>query len=289
MTQTAAACGGRRKADMGQHVQVADLKIWAEQAGEGPDVLLIGGFGNTVESWRYQFDGLRADYRLTAFDIRGTGRTEMLNDEVNLGTLTDDAAGVMQALGMDCAHVAGVSGGTLIGRELALQYPQLVRSLVLQNTWTVPDARLRAFNRCVRWMIDAAHSEREFLEAVFLPMYSGKAHNDGTVQMIIADVLNLPYKHEARDVKRLLDALANHTGEDRLREIKVPTLVLAGDKDGIVGPKLSREVAGRIPGARFEIMVDQGHQAFEEAPDIWNAKVIAFWQRVEGECSSSLR
>ena len=56
---------------MGTHVTTSDLDIWTEQVGQGPDVLLIGGLGDTVESWQFQLDGLADRYRLTAFDNRG--------------------------------------------------------------------------------------------------------------------------------------------------------------------------------------------------------------------------
>jgi pimeloyl-ACP methyl ester carboxylesterase len=62
---------------MGEHVRAGELEIWTEQVGEGPDVLLIGGAGDTVESWQFQLDGLADRYRLTAFDNRGSGRTAM--------------------------------------------------------------------------------------------------------------------------------------------------------------------------------------------------------------------
>jgi pimeloyl-ACP methyl ester carboxylesterase len=58
---------------MGQHIRAGALDIWIEQVGEGPDVPLIGGRGDTVESWQFQLDGLRHRYRLTAFDNRGAG------------------------------------------------------------------------------------------------------------------------------------------------------------------------------------------------------------------------
>jgi 3-oxoadipate enol-lactonase len=58
---------------MGEHVRAGDLDIWTEQVGEGPDVLLIGGLGDTVESWQFQLDGLADRYHLTAFDNRGAG------------------------------------------------------------------------------------------------------------------------------------------------------------------------------------------------------------------------
>ena len=76
---------------MGQHVRAGDLDIWTEQVGQGPDVLLIGGLGDSVESWQFQLDGLADRYRLTAFDNRGAGRTAMPEGSVSAQTMTIDA------------------------------------------------------------------------------------------------------------------------------------------------------------------------------------------------------
>jgi 3-oxoadipate enol-lactonase len=62
---------------MGEYVRAGDLDIWTEQVGQGPDVLLIGGAGDTVESWQFQLDALSDRYRLSAFDNRGARRTAM--------------------------------------------------------------------------------------------------------------------------------------------------------------------------------------------------------------------
>src|SRR3712207_8609670 len=98
---------------MGKHVRAAALDIWTEQVGQGPDVLLIGGLGDTVESWRFQLDGLADRYRLTAFDNRGAGRTAMPGGPATVEAMADDAAGVMDALGIASAHVAGFSAGSV--------------------------------------------------------------------------------------------------------------------------------------------------------------------------------
>jgi len=82
---------------MGTHITTSDLDIWTEQVGQGPDVLLIGGLGDTVESWQFQLDGLADRYRLTAFDNRGAGRTAMPDRPVSAELMADDATHVLNA------------------------------------------------------------------------------------------------------------------------------------------------------------------------------------------------
>jgi hypothetical protein len=91
-------------------------------------VVLIGGLGDTIESWQVQLDGLADRYRLTAFDNRGTGRTSMPAGPTTVEAMADDAAGVLRALDVLSAHGAGFSGGSTFAQELALRQPELVRS-----------------------------------------------------------------------------------------------------------------------------------------------------------------
>jgi pimeloyl-ACP methyl ester carboxylesterase len=266
---------------MGEHVRAGDLDIWTEQVGEGPDVLLIGGLGDTVESWQFQLDGLADRYHLIAFDNRGAGRTAMPEDPVSVEVLADDAANVLRALDISGAHVAGFSGGSIISQELALRHPDLVRGLVLQSTWSVPDPYLRSWGLFVRSFVEVAPSERAFLEAFFLSIYTARAHNDGTVDQIIEEVLAFPHKQSTEDLHRFLDEILEHDTTDRLAEIAAPTLVLAGGRDPTSRPELGRAVAELIPGAGFDVMEEESHQPFQEVPDEWNARVDAFWRDVE--------
>jgi pimeloyl-ACP methyl ester carboxylesterase len=266
---------------MGEHVRAGDLDIWTERVGEGPDVLLIGGLGDTIESWQFQLDGLADRYRLTAFDNRGAGRTAMPEGLVSVEAMADDAAGVLRALDIRSAHVAGFSGGSIISQELALRHPELVQSLVLQSTWSVIDPYFHSWGLFVRRLVEIAPSERAFLEAFFLWIYTPRAHNDGTVDQIIEEVLAFPHKQSTEDLQAFLDAFLDHDTTDRLPQIAAPTLVLAGGRDMTSRPELCRAVAELIPGARFEVMEEEAHQPFQEVPDEWNARVDAFWREVE--------
>jgi pimeloyl-ACP methyl ester carboxylesterase len=266
---------------MGEHVRANGLDIWTEQAGEGPDVLLIGGLGDTVESWQFQLEGLADRYRLTAFDNRGAGRTPQSGEQLSTPMMAEDSAALLRALGVPSAHVAGFSVGSAIAQELALRHPDLVRSLVLTSTYARPDALFRSQLRFWRWLVEAAPSERAFFEAFFTWVYTPRAHADGTVDQIIEEAIAFPHQQPIEAFQAQVDACSSHDTTDRLGNIAVPTLVIAGEFDNILPPRFSRSVAEAIPGARFEVMPEEAHQPFQEIPDEWNARVDAFWGDVE--------
>ena len=199
---------------MGRYVKAGDLEIWTEQVGDGPDVLLIGGLGDTVESWQFQLDGLADRYRMTAFDNRGAGRTAMPEGQPTVEAMADDAAAVLRGLDVPSAHVAGFSGGSIIAQELALRHPELVRSLVLQSTWPAMDQYMKTLARAIHWQAELAPDERAFLEFFFLLVYTPRAHNNGMVSQIIEDALAFPHQQSTGDFLKFLDAFVVHeTGE----------------------------------------------------------------------------
>jgi pimeloyl-ACP methyl ester carboxylesterase len=268
---------------MAEHVRAGDLDIWTEQVGRGPDVLLIGGLGDTVESWQFQLDGLADRYRLTAFDNRGAGRTALPDGALSPAVMADDAAALLRALEISSAHVAGFSMGSAIGQELALRHPALVRSLVLQGTYARPDALVRAKFTMWRWLPEVAPSERAFFEAFFTWVYTPRAHEDGTVETFVEEALAFPHQQTVAAFQAQVDACLEHDSADRLSDIVVPTLVLSGEYDAILPPRFGRRVAAAIKDAEFEVLPEEAHQPFQEIPDRWNARVDAFWREVDAQ------
>jgi pimeloyl-ACP methyl ester carboxylesterase len=265
---------------MGEHIRADGLDMWVERRGTGPDVLLIAGLGDPAEAWQFQLEALADRYRLTAFDNRGAGRTPLPAEPFSVATMADDAAALLDALEIRAAHVAGFSGGSAITQELALQHPGLVRSLVLDSTWARPDAYFRATLTFWRWLAEAAPSERAFLEAFYLWIYTPRAHGDGTVEKIIEEVLAFPHKPSTEAIQRSIDAFLAHDTTGRLAHITAPTLVLAGGLDMVTPPRYGRAVADSIPQARFEVLPEEAHQPFQEVPDLFNNQVDTFWRQV---------
>lgn len=266
---------------MGETIDANGTRIWVERRGRGPDVLLIAGLSDPAEAWQAQLDGLGDRYRITAFDNRGAGRTPLPDGPLSVPLMADDAAALLRALDVPAAHVAGFSGGSLIAQELALNHPGLVRSLVLVSTWARADAYFRAMTAFWHWMVERAPNERAMLEAFFLWIYTRRAHADGTVERLVDEALAFPHPQSATAFRRQLEPFRTHDTLDRLPEIAVPTLVLAGECDLATPPHLGRVVAETVPGAEFEVLPGEAHQPFQEVPDAFNARVDAFWRAVE--------
>src|SRR5688572_2325844 len=262
-------------------IHTGELDLWVERAGAGPDVLLIAGLGDPAEAWQLQLEGLSDRYRLTAFDNRGVGRTPLPEGSLSVARMADDAAALLRALDVSAAHVAGFSMGSAIAQELALRHPELVRSLVLVSTYARPDALFRSQLAFWRWLPEVAPDERAFFEAFFTWVYTPRAHTDGTVEQMVEEALAFPHQQTVEAFQAQVDACVAHDTADRLAQIAVPTLVLSGEYDMILPPRLGRSVAAAIPGARFEVVPEAAHQPFQEIPDEFNARVDAFWRAVE--------
>ena len=267
---------------MGEHIRAGGLDIWAEQVGEGPDVLLIGGAGDTVESWQFQLDGLADRYRLTAFDNRGAGRTAMPDDPVSIEVMADDAAHVLRALDVRSAHVAGFLGGSIVSQELALRHPELVLSLVLQSTWPAMDPYYRSWVRFVQWLVEYAPSERAFLEGFFLDIYT-RGHTT-----------TAPSTSSSRRCSRFLTSRRRWTCSATLTPSSTttrPTACPRSRSRRSCSPAAATRARARArpprgradPPAQFEVMEEEFHQPFQEIPDEWNVRVNTFWREVEAQ------
>jgi len=264
------------------HIETGDARIWVQQRGDGPAVLLLGGLGDPAESWEAQIDAFSDRYRVVAPDNRGAGRSSLPSSGASVPAMAEDAAAVLRALGIESAHVAGFSMGGAVAQELAINHPGLVRSLVLSGTWTAPDVFLRRM--FASWMAAArtASYDREMLESFFLWIYSRGWHEDGTVDRLIDETLASPLAQGPDGFFAQAQACIDWEGAaERLREVTVPALVVVGDADITCPPRLSRPIVEAIPHAELAVIEGGAHQPFQEKPDEYNAIVAGFWTRVD--------
>ena len=111
----------------------ADIEYYLE--GDGPPLLLISGFTAQASGWSEPFVRLlQQHFQAIRYSHRGTGTSDRLSGDITLRDLVDDAVGLLTALGIERAHVLGVSMGGMVAQELALSHPQQVQGLVLGCT-----------------------------------------------------------------------------------------------------------------------------------------------------------
>jgi pimeloyl-ACP methyl ester carboxylesterase len=264
----------------GHAVCAGGVDLWVEEQGSGPPVLLLAGLGDPAEVWRPQLDGLGDRYRVIAPDNRGVGRTPMPASGVSVAAMAQDAAAALRELGVDRAHVAGFSMGGLVAQELALAHPEAVSSLVLLSTYPRTDGLLHRTISSWIWLAQVADDPREFLRAFSAWLFSRDAHDGGFAESWVQAALDDPHPMSTEDFCAAARACLAHDALDRLGAIAAPTLVVAGEEDLVTPPRVARELAGRIPGARLTLLPDYAHQSFMEVPDRITAVLDAFFGEV---------
>ena len=250
------------------------------EAGGGPPLLLIMGFGGDHLAWAYQFRVFAERYRVIAFDNRGAGQTDAPDTPYTTALMADDAAGLLDALGVDRAHVIGVSMGGMIAQELALRHPARVRSLHLGCTLARPDAYMRALVAAWR-TLRTSLSREDMLRAVALWLFAPVTYEERPefVEMVVQTALANPFPQTLVGFVRQSEAILGHDTLERLDAIRCPTLVSVAEDDILVPPRFSRRLAAGIPGAALRVLPGAGHVYFWEQPDAFNRLCLEFLAR----------
>ena len=114
--------------------QVGNLRMHYQIKGEGPPLVMIMGLNGDITWWDRLLTELAGDFRLLLFDNRGAGLTDKPNEKYTISMLAEDTVGLMEEVGIQQAHVFGISMGGMIAQEMALAFPDHVNGLVLGCT-----------------------------------------------------------------------------------------------------------------------------------------------------------
>ena len=262
---------------MSAFLQVGDVRLHYVQRGSGDDVVLLAGLGDAHDAWEAQIDAFSSRFRVTAIDNRGAGQSSLPDGEFTVAAMAADAAGLLDALGIGSAHIAGFSMGGAIAQELALARPDLVRSLLLNGTWCKSDAFLIAALRSICWQATIADDARAFFESFLCWVYSPAVFADGRIEQFIQAGLDHPHPQDGEAFLRTARAIESHDSADRLGTISAPTLIIVGSDDLLCPPRHSHELAAGIPASRLIEVPGQAHQPFQEDPAAFNAHALSFW------------
>jgi pimeloyl-ACP methyl ester carboxylesterase len=254
-----------------------DTRIYYEVHGEGEPLLLVPGFGCSVEIFEFSTPVLAERFRVIVFDPRGHGRSDSPADGYTMAAYADDAAAVLDAAGAEAAHVVGTSFGGMIAQHLALDHPSRVKKLVLACTGAGGEHHVAPPLEDVAAFVAAA-SEPDMAKAVRMrfPMNYSDAFVATEADAIVARAQRDAHlRNDAGTAGQLL-AVNGHDTWDRLPKVSAPTLVLHGSDDGIVPLANGRALAARIPNARLKVYDGARHVFFIERAAQFNADVLAF-------------
>jgi 3-oxoadipate enol-lactonase len=247
--------------------------------GRGSDpVLMIQGLGADMTGWAFQRLAFAARHRVVAFDNRGAGRSDKPAGPYDLFAMAEDALAVLDAAGIERAHVIGASMGGAIAQILAVTHPERVSSLVLACTaarnhpwreelirqWirVAADDGMQALARtALRWLV-GPRSLRRFAPAL------------GLVAPLL---MSAPTHGFVSQCEAILDTDARFAA--MLPTIAVPTLVIVGNQDILTPRGDSEELAELIPGAELVVIAGAAHGLMMEHAGTFNRVVLDFLAR----------
>lgn len=240
-----------------------------------PALFLTHSLATSHEMWGLQLPVLARHFRVVAFDMRGHGASAAPAGAYSLDQLADDVVALADHLGIKRFHFCGLSIGGLIGQSLGLRHGQRLDRLILSSTFTGPvgpDAQKGWDDRIAT--------------ATSLGMDS---QIDGTMARWLSAEFQQVAPRSAQWIRDLIAAtpVAGFNGcsaairdmtlePDQLKSIKVPTLVMAGEKDPGATPAAGQRIAQAIPGAKFHVVPGGFHLCNVEFPHHFSETMLAF-------------
>jgi 3-oxoadipate enol-lactonase len=248
------------------------INFYYESAGEGDCLLFIHGLGSSSRDWEQQVPYFAKTYRVLTVDVRGHGQSDKPPGPYSIKQFTDDIAALLHNLAVSGTHVVGVSMGGMIAFQLAVDYPDLVKSMVIVNSG--PELIPRTFKEKLaiwqRFMILRFMGMRKMGE-VLAPRLFIKEEQDGLREQFIERWA----ENDKRAYTDTMRALVGWSVLDRISTINVPVLVIAADED--YTPVSAKEAyLNKLPNAQFLIIEDSRHATPVEHPEAFNAAIMEF-------------
>ncbi len=244
-------------------------------AGNGPNtIVLVHEMGGTLESWSEVVPALARTYRVLSYDTRGAGLSEKVRPPLSIDTMADDLAGLLDALGIDKAHLVGLSLGGMTGQALALRRPDKLESLILMATSAyLPPAEA--------WTQRAATVRAQGMEAVadaVMSRWFTRAFKERAPEAVAATrkrfVANDPNGYAI-----CCEAIRDMDLRPIIAGIGTPTLIMAGADDPATPVAMMEDIRSRVPHAEMIIVPRTAHLLNIEQAEVVNAHLATFLAR----------
>jgi 3-oxoadipate enol-lactonase len=292
--------------------KVNGVNLAYDVSGTGEPLVLIMGWGGTRQGWVSQKRAFSKHFKVVTFDNRCIGKSDKRDEPYTIKTVADDTIGLMDYLGIDKAHILGVSGGGRVAQEVAINYPQRVLKLVLASTThggegeeMLPEMQKvlgvtgyfsdnntlkPGMSKCPFCQIEAPKRELwehqwaghrqqmlEWAKHVDWHRMAAQSFNKRLYRMIVSLLAWLQVKRGdiGTYIRDIGSSVANST-LDRLHLIKAPTLVIIGTEDRLVPLHSSEVMAEKIPNAELVKVQGGSHAQHMEMSNRFNKEVLDF-------------
>lgn len=254
---------------------VNDIEMYYEISGHGVPLIFIHGLGSSTLDWEAQVPEFSRNYRVISVDLRGHGRSAAPRGPYTIDLFASDVAALLGKLSMEPAHVVGLSMGSAVAWHLALDYPDLVRTLVLTNMSA--EVPVKAWRD--KWMF---YSRVLMVRVMGMrqvgKMLAPRLYPRAEQETLRRKIVRRWSRNDKKAYVQALYALKDWSVMDRLGEVRCPVLVIAADQD--YSPlSHKKEYTRRMPGAQLTVVEDARHALPMEKPAAFNNVLAAFLGR----------
>ena len=262
---------------------ITGIDLHYQVHGKGIPLVLIQGFGGGHRGWFFQTHAFKKCFRVITFDDEDIWQSDKSPKPVTIRDRAGNVVSLMNHLHIERAHVLGVSRAGMIAQQIAINYPERVRKLVLACTAAsgrdMSDAHPEMMDVLIaKKLPDFDISSIDFartIETMISLSFNRRLYRN--TLLILAKIAFSLAKVKARpEHLESLEAMMSYSAVDSLHLIKSPTLVITGDSDRMIPPRCSDVLAEKIPKAKLVKVQGGSHAFFIEMRDVFNREVLRF-------------
>lgn len=257
---------------------IGDLEVVYDVQGSGEPVLMINGIGADRSGWGLQVPAVTQEFTAITFDNRDVGETGPGKEHgfYSVRRFADDAAGLLDHLGIASAHIVGASMGGCIAQEFAISHPDKTRSATIICSWPRVDPWMAELWE--QWEhLFRALGPVEWGRTTWLWVFTHRAYRKpGFLEGLLSGAEDTPNPQTLEMYLRQSHAAKTFDVLDRLGSIAAPTHVICGAEDIFTPRRYSEAIAAAIPNATLSVIPETGHGMFWEATDTFNELVLNF-------------
>ena len=259
-------------------IKVNDITVNYEQQGTGEPLVMIPYLSADNACYAFQIPEYAKHFTCIAFDPRGTGETDKPAGEYTTEQIADDLSDLMNALGVDRAHIFGLSFGAGVGLWFAAKYPEKVLSLSVHSGWAKTDAYLQTVVEGWQVMAKALGSVTETaITGIFPWCFTPELYTERPD--FLASIKEFARSRPAQPVDAFLqqsNAVISHDVEAHLEKITAPTQITVGRYDMITSTRFADRMTSTIKGSELVVFDDCAHAPLYEKIEEFNEKTLDF-------------